>query len=114
MRSPGADDVTVVRASLVDTDRYGAQQRDWPAAAQTVVTGVSVQYLSPSLETDEARREYASSHLALFAPAGTDLLSTDRVLWRGELFDVDGEPFTWIDDDGEPDHLFAALKRRTG
>lgn len=108
----GADTITVLRAQLVDVDRYGKQRRDWPAAAETEVTGVSVQALSAAEAAVD--REYAATHLRLIAPHSIDLTATDRVRWHGLTFDVDGDPARWYDEHGQPEHLEATLKRATG
>jgi head-tail adaptor len=110
----GAEQVTVLRAALV-ADRYG-QQRDWPNATSFAVRGVNIQasLLPPfgSVEEDEDR-EYTASHLRLFAPPGTDIAADDRVIWRGQTFDVDGDPVPWYDQ-GRLDHIAARIKRLVG
>lgn len=109
---PGNDTITVVRAALVAANRYNAQHRDWPGATSTVVRGVAVQPIG-AVETD-AQREYAATHMRLFAPYTIDLTSTDRVVWNDITFEVDGEPARWHDDSGQPDHVEVDLKRMTG
>lgn len=111
--NPGADDITVHRAPLVAADRYGKQARDWADADDHTISGVSVQPMAGGAE-QTIDREYASSRVEVFAPADADLLATDRVTWRGQSFEVDGEPFRWFDDVGTPDHTYAILKRMTG
>lgn len=108
----GSDTVTRVRAALGAPGRYGAEQRDWSAAATTTISGVSVQPVAATEATVD--REYTATHLNLFAPPGTDLLATDRVVWRGVTYEIDGEPATWYDLGGRADHLEAVLKRMAG
>jgi head-tail adaptor len=110
--NPGSDDITVRRAPLVAADRYGKKARDWANATDHTVSGVSVQALTAVEQSVD--REYASTRVALFAPYEADLTATDRVTWRGQAFEVDGEPFQWVDDVGQVDHLYAILKRMTG
>lgn len=103
---PGNDTVTVLRAPLI-TDRYGAKVRDWAHASSTSWAGCTVQ---PYSATEAAvDREYAATHVRLFAPPGTSLLATDRVQHGGVTYDVDGDPALWAGH-----HLEASLKRTTG
>jgi hypothetical protein len=114
----GADTAVILRAPLDDDppDRYGSHSRDWPSAAPVTVTGVSVQPISAAAGSVESTvdREWASTHLVMYAPAGTDVQATDRVVWRGETFEVDGPPKVWIDDVGVTDHVEVSLKMMTG
>lgn len=110
--TPGSDQVTVLRASVNDDDRYAAQRRDWSAATSTELTGVSVQPMTATETTTD--REYTATHLNLYAPPDADLLATDRVIWRGVTYEVDGPPVTWVDLAGVDDHVEAVIKRMAG
>lgn len=110
--TPGSDQVTVVRASLDDADRYGAQRRDWADATSTVLTGVSVQPMTATEATTD--REYTATRMTLYAPPDADLRATDRVVWRGDTYEVDGPPMTWVDLGGVADHVEAVIKRMAG
>jgi hypothetical protein len=109
--SIGADTITVRRAPLIADGRYGADRRDWATATAIVISGVSVQPFSAAEQTLD--REYTATRLRLFAPPGTDLISTDRVEWRGVMYEVDGEPDRWFDE-GQADHIEAVITRMTG
>ncbi|HLL68815.1 MAG TPA: hypothetical protein VK453_24340 [Micromonosporaceae bacterium] len=112
--SIGADTITVLRAELTVTERYGSKRhRDWSTATSTTVSGVSVQPFTAVEQT--ADREHAATRLRLFAPPTLDLAATDRVVWRGTTFEVDGEPARWFDTDtGAAEHVEAVLKRMSG
>lgn len=108
----GGSTVTIQRADLIFDPRYGSEYRDWDNAISVVVRGCNVQ---PFKATEVLMdREYIDTHLRLFAPAGTSLEATDRVLYDGEVFEVDGQPARWYDDAGILDHIAANLKRKTG
>lgn len=110
--NPGSDEVVVRRATLSTADRYGKRARDWSAATSHTVAGVSVQALSAVEQVND--REYAATRVRMYAPYDADINATDRVTWRGNEFEVDGEPFQWADDVGQADHLYVILKRLTG
>lgn len=111
-RSIGADTVTVQRAPLSAADRYGKQFRDWSALVAHTVAGVSVQPISAAEAVVD--REYAAAHMVMYAPAGSDIIATDRVVWRGTTFEVDGPSQRWVDDAGNADHDVVTLKLMTG
>jgi hypothetical protein len=105
----------VIRRASMTSDRYGAKVRDWAHASVTTVEYCSVQPLN-AIEND-VDREYANTHMRLYAPAGTDLVATDRVEYGGVTWEVDGEPFHWADPwnpTSGDDHIEADLKRVTG
>lgn len=85
--------VTRLRAPLV-TDRYGSQVRDWANATRTDIPGGGLAP-RPAGEEDGQGREGVIIGWTWFAPAGTDILATDRVEVRGEVHQVDGEPADW-------------------
>lgn len=107
--------VVVLRAPLV-TDAYGKQVRDWANAAETTVDGVQVQP-STSVEPVEVGRVSVVTSMRLLTPVGVDmdLVRTDRVVWGGATWLVDGEvarhkrPST-----GVVHHVEAMLKRVGG
>jgi hypothetical protein len=107
------DTVTVVRAPLV-ADRYGGKIRDWPSAARTAYTGISVQ---PAGSTEDVRdREQVNDRFTLFTSRGSDidLLATDRVEWNGITLQVDGNPDRWPAPGGGVHHVEATLKQVSG
>lgn len=109
---PGSMSVTVLRATETPDPRYGTLRRDWANPTATVVKGCAVQQVSAT-EAD-VDREYAATHVRLFAPADADLAATDRVEYAGTTYEVDGEPAVWLDEAGRPHHIEAELKRMTG
>jgi hypothetical protein len=109
---PGRVAVDVLRASLDTEARYGASQRDWATATTTTIQGCAV--LPANTDETDVGREYAATHMRLYAPSDADIATTDRVLWRGQTFEVDGPPTVWCDDDGQVHHVEASLKRLAG
>lgn len=108
----GADRIVIRDAPLVVNARHGNRTRDWDQAGAVTADGCSVQpYGAAEVVAD---REFTATHLRLFAPPGTALAATSRVIFDGTTYEVDGEPATWRDLDGRPSHIEAALKRLSG
>ncbi|GAA5143315.1 hypothetical protein GCM10023340_08480 [Nocardioides marinquilinus] len=86
---------TVVRrrAPLV-TDRYNAKVRDWDAAAETFIHGCGIAD-GGSTEPVEVGRTAVVCDFEIYAPAGTDVAATDRLVVRGQVCEVEGQPFDW-------------------
>jgi hypothetical protein len=103
----GSDTVTVLRGRA--RDNFGDLQG---SDTGTSVTGCSVQPTSASESTDAG--ELLVTNATLYAPAGTDVLPTDRVQWLGAVYAVDGQPARWRDQTGAESHVQAQLKLVTG
>lgn len=88
------ESVTRVRAPLTE-DRYGAQIRDWDNAAEL---SIDVYAVAPRDHEEEHSNGRAAVLVGftVYAPAGTDILTTDRLIIRGGLHEVDGEPGVWM------------------
>lgn len=86
------DRVTIVRAPLV-TNAHGNQVRDWPNGTRQFDVPADVQPATTSEQT--ADRQTTLTRWRVFLPAGTDVLVTDRLEWRGATLEVDGEPEHW-------------------
>lgn len=91
IRAMRPETVTIVRATK---NGYG----DTTATVDTDVPGTIVTPdgtgLSKKAETQSYSDDVSTERLRIFVPPGTDLLASDRVLVRGQLFEVNGEPQT--------------------
>lgn len=76
------------------------------------IEGCSVQPRQSTEATD--LRDTVTTGLVVFAPGRPDILETDRIRYRGNLYAVDGEPAFWDELDGEPEHAEVQLKRVKG
>jgi hypothetical protein len=56
------------------------------------------------------RGDLLVTNMTVYAPAGTDLVATDRVRWLGDVYEVDGAPARWRDDTATEDHVQVQLK----
>jgi hypothetical protein len=108
----GAQQITRVRATDLADGRHGGKARDWKTAAAEVIYGVSVQPFATAESTLQAA--YVADRLKVFAPPGTDLLPTDRVIYEGTTYEVDGSAQRWQDAGGRDHHLEIIIKRLAG
>lgn len=110
----GGDVITVIRAAghSADGDPTGT-------AAEVDVEGCYVQPRSSpggggsSTETLGGRDTVVTGLIA-FVPAGADIRATDRIRWKGDLYEVDGDDADWSTPDGEQHHLEISLQRVKG
>lgn len=112
MTTPGGQQVTRLRADLISDGRHGGLARDWPHAAAEVIDGVSVQPFATAESTLDAA--YVADRLRLFAPPEADVASTDRIIYDGVTYEVDGSAQRWYDLAGRADHVEAVIKRLAG
>lgn len=76
------------------------------------VTGTSMQPASSTEVIDAG--DQVISLWDWFVPPNTDVRATDQVRFRGDLYDVDGDPQPLDDERGRPHHLEVRLRRVTG
>lgn len=79
---------------------------------EIVVKGTSMQPAS-SVETIDGGDQVVSLW-DWFVPPGTDVQATDQVRFRGDVYDVDGDPQPLDDERGRPHHVEVRLRRVTG
>lgn len=103
------DSITVARAG-VTTDRYGNTAEDWSNPATHVVDGCILQPMSGE-ETLSLQGNRVISRWTLDAPADADITAADRILYRGEVYTVDGDVGVWDSPTRQLDHLEAILQR---
>lgn len=85
---------TILRAADGGTDRYGNAVDDWVNATETVV---EVLGWGPRGETEDRAdgRQGAVQTGVMYLPTNTDILTTDWVSFRDQLYAVDGTPTDW-------------------
>lgn len=84
--------VTVRRGSPGGFNAYGD-----PVSGSTTDTVVAGCAVAPrySTEPTERGRQGVVVGLTVYAPAGTDIVSTDRILIAGVEYTIDGQPAEW-------------------
>lgn len=101
------DQITRVRAALVEGP-YGNQERDWDNAPPGVVYPAEVQPVSST--EDVVNQQQTVTRWRLFLGPSAGLVATDRVLWDGGTYEVDGDVERWKRR-GVLHHLQAVLMR---
>lgn len=105
MRLP--DRITRLRAPLVAGD-YGNSSRDWSAAASTDLY-VKVSFTSVTEVVGDEARTFTQAKV--FGGPDLDLQASDRVVYRGETYEVAGEIMPSTDGRGNLHHVRARLRR---
>lgn len=117
MRDLGSDSFTIIRAPLlVDPTDY-SEYRDWNNPTRIVITKANIQPfpLAEKLNFEDNRdREYSRTAIRIFAPPGTDVLYTDRILFEGNEYDVFGHPGTWRRFNGQQRYIQFIARIREG
>ncbi len=113
---PLNDQVTILQAeTAVTEDSHGNPIVDWSAAVGvTVSAAVSpVTRMSAALE-DTVGQDTVVSRMLLVVGSDVQATYQDRVVWRGDTYEVDGEVDLHTDRGGRPHHLEAFLRRVQG
>jgi hypothetical protein len=76
------------------------------------VSGCYMQQASTVENTDG--RNTVVSVWDLFLPPGVTVTALHRVRWRGDLYEVDGDPTPWDDGQSVAHHVEVRLRRVTG
>lgn len=105
------DTVTVVRPTSYE--ERGSEVRDWELATEHVLDRVQVTAAATSQDRD-GRDAQASDRRTLRAMYDADVKPGDRVRWRGELYEVDGEVFHSESPTGRASSTRCALVRWEG
>lgn len=106
----GPHAVDVINPGTKTADYGNGTQDDWDNATEVPVTGCSVQPVTaPEYTVD---RINIATRWAAWLPAGTPVSGRSRVRWRGDIYDVDGDPQVW--DFAPVGHVVVNLRRSTG
>lgn len=111
MRRLGKTTIQIVRAPLI-TDAHNNQIPDWANATRTPVTGCYVE--AGTTQEDLVNRDEVRVAWTVFAPAGVDVVATDRVEHAGVDYEVVGAPAPMESFTGRLDHTVIALQKWEG
>ena len=106
------DTCTIQRGAAV-VDPYTGEdtgELDWTTPTTTTGVACSIQPRA-SREASDDQETVVAGWYGYF-PAGTDLTSADRILWRGMTLTVDGEVAPWVR--GNALHHYEAPLQRIG
>lgn len=110
--SLAVDELTFLRAPVVE-DRYGDDERDWDNAVETVSPGWRVDP-DEGLERIDATRDAVVIRHRAIGPVDADVEASDRALWQGDVYAIDGEPLRYRSPRGRLGHTALLLKRVEG
>lgn len=96
MLFPHGETVTRQRAAE-EIDPYSLEyaEQDWEATYDLDIPGCA---FNPggSSEPLEVGRESVITRPEVYAPAGSDILAGDKLVVRGEVYEVEGQPASWV------------------
>jgi hypothetical protein len=106
-------ETVTIRRPDATSDRYGNAGPDWSSVTDTAVAGVAV---APRLEGEDRTlgRQGVVVGLTLYLPPGSDIAATDRVVVRGDVYEVDGEPGDWRSPHSTAKGIEVAVRRVAG
>lgn len=102
--------VTRIRDGVPTRDAYGNDVPGAPTSVSIHGCAVLPRNVRASDEFTDGRDQVRTTRI-LYAPAGTDLTPTDRIVRNGVTYEVDGDPAVYP---GTLAHLEVNLKAVTG
>ncbi len=112
----GSDSFYVVRAVLVVDSVDNSSYEDWDNATQTLVSGANFQPFLINMADREFNkdRRFSESFYRVYAPPGTDVRYTDKILFNGKMHEISGEPNNWRKFSGDLHHVAFLVRLRQG
>jgi hypothetical protein len=108
--SLGPHTIDIVRPAERSSDYGTRPELDWTNATTTTVSGCNVQPVAAAEFTQD--RDSTMTRWVAWLPAEADVHATDRIVWTGETYDVDGDVERW--DFGALSHQVINLRRSEG
>lgn len=108
----GPHTVTILRAPLVTDPIDGSQFRDWDNPDRIDVPNSYVQDFRVD-DDNRAQREFAEGWFQVYLPENAEIPEhTDRIEYKGQSYEMQGQAFLWDAPDGTPHHVYFVMKRR--
>lgn len=102
------DRIVRLRAPQI-TAGYGNTRRDWASATSTLYPAT----VGPvSTDEDVVDQNRVTGRWRMFLPATADVVATDRIVYDGDTYDIDGDVERWKRH-GRLHHLEAVLLKVT-
>lgn len=96
MNFTNGETVTRLRAPMVADPYSGAStKRNWEAAVPTEIPGCAVDP-GGSVQSHTVNRDSVVTEPTLFAPCGTDVVESDRIVSVTGTWDVEGHGSDWV------------------
>lgn len=83
--------------AFITLDPYSGEEteKDWSTPYELAIPGCAFNP-GQSSEPDQVGRNAVITQPEVYAPFGSDVLAGDRIVIRGQTFDVDGQPASWV------------------
>ena len=105
------DQVTVLRAPLIS--KNGMEARDWENAIRITIKNVQVTAQATSREFGD-RVTQVTDRRTLRAKYDADIVPGDRIIWKGDTYEIDGEVFATVSPTGRVSSTRCTLVRWEG
>lgn len=105
------DQVTVLRAPLIT--KNGMEKRDWENAVPHIIKNVLVTAQATSREFGD-RVTQVTDRRTLRANCDADIIPGDRVIWKEDTYEIDGEVFNTVSPTGRVSSTRCTLVRWEG
>lgn len=106
------DEIVRLRAPLVTSDYTGDEERDWSDDTTIAKRKIRADVQPQSTTEVTTQRELVVDRWRVLCPPD-DVISTDRILWNGDVYEVDGDVGLFLRR-GVRHHMEFALKRFQG
>jgi hypothetical protein len=98
-----ATDTAVRQRAVVGTDEYENDVLDWTAPDEIDLTDGTIQPVQASESEQPLRDVVGERWLVILSDPDADVTALDRIVWRGQTYDVDGAPLAYRS--GVLDHM---------
>lgn len=105
------DQVTVLRAPIIS--KNGMETRDWENADKRIISNVQVTAQATSREFGD-RVTQVTDRRTLRAKYDADIEPGDRVIWKGDTYEIDGDVFATVSPTGRVSSTRCTLVRWEG
>lgn len=105
------DQVTVLRAPLIS--KNGMEARDWENAIRITIKNVQVTAQVTSREFGD-RVTQVTDRRTLRAKYDADIVPGDRIIWKGDTYEIDGDVFATVSPTGRVSSTRCTLVRWEG
>lgn len=105
------DQVTVLRAPLIS--KNGMEARDWENAIRITIKNVQVTAQATSREFGD-RVTQVTDRRTLRAKYDADIVPGDRIIWKGDTYEIDGDVFATVSPTGRVSSTRCTLVRWEG
>lgn len=104
---------SIVRLRPGTRESRGSTIFDWSDPNELTIDGCNVQPAATGLSQD-GRVLGINEGLTAFVPLGADIQASDRILYDGNIYTINGEPANWRSPSGRLNNMQLNLERWSG